>query len=49
MTEVCYNFHQMLKANSSIVFKEDIITFFHTLSNSFYKIDGSVIFETFEQ
>jgi hypothetical protein len=47
MTAVCYSFLQMLKANTSIVFKEDMTTFFHTLSNAFYKLGGSMIFETF--
>jgi len=37
----------MLKANTSIVVKEDMTTFFHMLSNSFYKLDGSIIFGTF--
>jgi hypothetical protein len=37
----------MLKANTSIVLKEDMTTFFHTVSNAFYKLGGSMIFETF--
>jgi len=47
MTDVCYNFTQMLKANTSIVLKEDMTTFFRTLSDAFYKLGGSIIFETF--
>jgi len=42
MTEVCYNFPQMLKANTNIVLKEDMTTFFHTISNTFYKLGGSI-------
>jgi hypothetical protein len=47
MIEVCYNFPQMIKANTSIVHKEDKTIFFHTISNAFYKLGGSMIFETF--
>lgn len=37
----------MIKANTSIVHKEDKTIFFHTISNAFYKLGGSMIFETF--
>jgi len=47
MTDVCYNFPQMLEANTSIVLKEDMTNFCCTLSNIFYKLGGSVILETF--
>jgi len=47
MTDVCYNFPQMFKANTSIVLEEDMTTFFHKLFSAFYKLGGSMIFEMF--
>lgn len=48
MTEVSYNFPQMVKANTSIVLKENMTTFFQTLSNAFYNLGGSMIFDMFD-